>query len=158
MLVVGVADMKITNDPDSVIVTYSLGSCVGVSIYDPVARVGGILHYMLPDSSLDPDKARKNPCMFADTGIPALFKACYRFGAQKQRMRVVVVGGAQILDQEGFFNIGRKNQEALKRVFSKNRVNVDYEEVGGMVNRTIKLDIKTGQTYLKSSGQVEKRV
>ncbi len=158
MHVVGVADMKVSNDPESVLVTYSLGSCVGVVVYDPFVGVGGMLHYMLPDSGIDREKARKNPYMFADTGIPALFKACYRFGAKKQRMRVVVVGGAQILDRDGFFNIGKRNHMALRKMFFRNNVIIDYEEVGGTVNRTVKLDIKTGHTYLKSSDQVEKRV
>ena len=76
--VVGVADMKVSNDQEQMLVTYSLGSCIGVAIYDPVARVGGMLHYMLPESSLDRRKAQKNPSMFGDTGIPFLFKSSYK--------------------------------------------------------------------------------
>ena len=107
-LTVGVSDMKVSDDPKSVLVTYSLGSCIGVAIYDPVVRIGGLLHFMLPESNLDPTKAKNNPFMFADTGIPALFKSAYKLGAKKQRIKVVVVGGAQILDQQGFFNIGKR--------------------------------------------------
>ena len=69
-LIVGISDIKISNSPDDVIVTYALGSCIGISVYDPVAKVGGLLHYMLPDSTLDEKKAKDNPAMFADTGIP----------------------------------------------------------------------------------------
>lgn len=145
--------MKVSQDPDSVLITYSLGSCIGVSIYDPVAKVGGLLHYMLPDSNLDKGKAEKNPFMFADTGIPILFKAAYKLGAVKQRMRVIVVGGAQVLDQKGFFNIGKRNHMALRKIFWKNKVMVDYEEVGGNVNRTIKLQVQDGVSWLKVSGQ-----
>ncbi len=82
-LIVGVGDMKVSNDPNTVLVTYSLGSCIGVGVYDPVAKVAGLLHYMLPESSLDAVKARKNPFMFGDTGIPVLFKETYRLGAKK---------------------------------------------------------------------------
>jgi len=114
-IVVGVSDMKVSNDPDSVIVTYSLGSCIGIAIYDPTAGVGGILHYMLPESSLDSVKAQKNPYMFADTGIPALFKSAYKLGGKKQRMKVIVVGGAHVLDQKGFFDIGKRNHMAVKK-------------------------------------------
>ena len=81
-LIVGVSDMKVSNDREAILITYSLGSCIGVAIYDSVARVGGLLHYMLPESGLDQEKARKNPYMFADTGIPALFKAAYKLGAK----------------------------------------------------------------------------
>ena len=151
-LIVGVGDMKVSNDPSSVLVTYSLGSCIGVAIYDPQVKVGGLLHYMLPDSSIDREKARRNPYMFGDTGIPALFKASYRLGAKKNRIRIIVVGGAQILDQNGLFNIGKRNYALLRKMFFKNNVMTDYEDVGGSVNRTLKLEIETGQAWLKVSG------
>ncbi len=152
-LVVGVSDMKVSNDPESILITYSLGSCIGIAVYDSVVRVGGLLHFMLPDSTLDPSKAQKNPNMFADSGIPNLFKSAYKLGAKKQRMRVVVVGGSQVLDQKGFFNIGKRNYMAARKMFWKNNVMIDYENVGGSVNRTIKLALKDGTGWLKISGQ-----
>ena len=118
-LIVGVSDMKVSNDPNATLITYSLGSCIGVVVYDPVAKAGGLLHYMLPESSIDADKAKKNPYMFADTGIPSLFKATYALGAKKQRMKVAVMGGSQVLDQKGFFNIGKRNHTALRKLFFK---------------------------------------
>ena len=154
-LIVGVSDMKVSSNKDDVLITYSLGSCIGVVIYDPKSRIGGMLHYMLPESSLDKDKAEKNPYMFADTGIPSLFKSAYALGAQKNRLKVVVVGGAQILDQKGFFNIGKRNHMALRKLFFKNGVIVDHEDVGGNVNRTIRIEIGTGDIYMKTSGQTE---
>jgi len=157
-LIVGVSDMKASKDPEATLVTYSLGSCVGIAIYDPVAKAGGLLHYMLPESNLDGTKAKSNPFMFADTGIPALFKETYRLGAKKQRMKVVVVGGAQILDQKGFFNIGKRNHMAVRKIFWKNQVMIDHEDIGGTVNRTIRLDIATGDVYIKVSGRGENKV
>jgi chemotaxis protein CheD len=157
-IIVGVSDMRVSNDPDSVLITYSLGSCIGISIYDPVVKVGGLLHFMLPESRLDEGKARKNPLMFADTGVPALFKSAYELGAVKQRMKVIVVGGAQILDQKGFFNIGKRNNMAVRKLFWKNKVMIDYEAVGGNVNRTIKLQISDGEAWLKTSGQQFKKI
>jgi chemotaxis protein CheD len=155
-IVVGVADMKVSNDPDGILVTYSLGSCIGIAVHDPVAGVGGILHFMLPGSKLDQDKARQKPFMFADTGIPRLFKSAYELGAMKNRMRVVVVGGSQVLDQEGFFNIGKRNQLAVRKIFHRNNVMVDYSDVGGNSNRTLRLAVKDGRTSLKVSGKSEK--
>ena len=152
-IIIGVSDMKVSNNPRDTLITYSLGSCVGVIIYDPTVKVGGLLHFMLPESELDKDKAQKNPYMFADTGIPSLFKQSYKLGAVKQRMRVVVVGGAQVLDQKGFFNIGKRNYMAVRKIFWKNKVMVDYEDIGGSVNRTVKLDIGSGDVWLKVSGR-----
>ena len=83
-LIVGISDLKVSNNPGDVLVTYALGSCIGVAVYDPKARVGGLLHFMLPDSSLDANKAKATPAMFADTGIPLLFKSCYAIGAEKK--------------------------------------------------------------------------
>lgn len=154
--IVGVSDMKISDDPKVTLVTYALGSCIGLIIYDPVVKVGGLLHYMLPESSLDEEKAEKNPCMFADTGIPALFKATYKLGAKKQRMKVFVFGGAQVLDQKGFFNIGKRNYMALRKMLFKNNVLIDYEDVGGNMNRTIRLEIESGDVYNKIAGKESK--
>lgn len=157
-IVVGVGDMKVSNDPDAVLVTYALGSCIGVGIYDPVAKVGGVLHYMLPESEIDPVKAVKNPFMFGNTGIPLLFKETYRFGAVKKRLKILVLGGAQILDQNGLFNIGKRNHTVLRKMFWKNNIMVDFEEVGGTVNRTIKLEIKTGEAIMKVSGTEVRKI
>ncbi len=152
-IIVGVSDMKVSNDVETTIVTYSLGSCIGVAIYDAVARVGGVLHFMLPESNLDSDKTQKNPYMFADSGIPPLFKSAYKLGAKKQRMKVVIAGGAQVLDQQGFFNIGNRNYMALRKIFWKNNVMVNYGDIGGNSNRTLKLSIKNGDVWLKVSGK-----
>lgn len=151
-LIVGVSDMKVSNDPNATLITYSLGSCIGLVIFDPVAKAGGLLHYMLPESSLDENKAKNNPYMFADTGVPSLFKATYALGAKKQRMKIAVMGGSQILDQKGFFNIGKRNHTALRKMFFKNNVIISYEDVGGNVNRTIRLEMSSGDMYNKVSG------
>ena len=151
-LIVGVADMKVSKNPEDILVTYSLGSCIGLAVYDPVANVGGLLHYMLPESSLDGNKAQKNPYMFGDTGIPLLFKTAYQLGAKKNRLKIMVVGGAQIHDQKGLFNIGKRNHAVLRKMFWKNNVMTDFEEVGGSCNRTLKLEIKSGEAWLKTSG------
>ncbi|MBU0676237.1 MAG: chemotaxis protein CheD [Proteobacteria bacterium] len=154
-IVVGISDMKVSNTPGDTLITYSLGSCIGLVVWDPEARVGGLLHYMLPDSNLDRDKALSKPFMFADTGIPLLFKEAYRLGATKQRMVIKVVGGSQIMDSDGVFNIGKRNYMILRKMFLKNKVMINNEDVGGVVNRTISLEVGTGLTRLKVSGKGE---
>lgn len=150
--VIGVADMAISNAPGESLVTYSLGSCIAVVIYDPTVQVGGMLHYMLPEANLDLEKAKRIPAMFADSGIPVLFKQSYQYGAKKNNMIVKVVGGAQILDENGVFNIGKRNYLALRKLFFKNNVMIAAEHVGGNVNRTVRLEMATGQVILKVSG------
>lgn len=154
-ITVGIADMRVSNDPDAILVTYSLGSCIGVMIYDPVARVGGMLHYMLPESSLDFVKARTKPFMFADTGIPLLFKASYKLGAKKKRMIVKIAGGSEVMDASGVFNIGKRNYAALRKLFWKNNVLIKSEDIGENVNRTVRLSIANGEIRLRISSKDE---
>lgn len=157
-LIVGVSDMKVSNDPGAVLVTYSLGSCIGIAVYDPQVKAAGMLHYMLPESSLDKAKASSNPYMFADSGIPRLFKAVYELGGKKSRMRVIMVGGSHVLDQQGFFNIGKRNEMAARKIFHRNNVVIDYADTGGNANRTIRLMVGDGRCALKVSGEGEKLI
>ncbi|MHB8829324.1 MAG: chemotaxis protein CheD [Syntrophales bacterium] len=148
-IVVGIADVKVSNNLEDVLVTYALGSCIAVILYDPVAKAGGLLHYMLPDSSLDAHKAQENPAMFADTGIPLLFKSCYKLGAEKRRIIVKIAGGARILDDSNYFRIGEKNIMALRKMFWKNNILIDKEDTGKNYNRTVRLDIASGLAQVK---------
>lgn len=150
-IVVGISDLKVSAGVNDVLVTYALGSCLGVAVYDPLVKVGGLLHFMLPDSSIDPNKAKTSPAMFADTGIPLLFKSCYRLGAEKKRMIVKVAGGANILDNANRFRIGQKNITALRKIFWKNNVLIDGEDVGDGNHRTIQLGIATGEVVVKNA-------
>ena len=157
-IIVGMADMQVTREPGSALITYALGSCVGITLYDPLAKVGGLLHYMLPDSRLDPQKAQKNPWMFADTGIPLFFKEAYKWGGEKKRMVITVAGGSQLLDDSGLFNIGKRNYLALRKIFWANNVLIHAETVGGNVNRTVRLEMSTGQVWVKTSGEGEREL
>ena len=154
-LIVGISDMKVSNKPGDELITYSLGSCIGLAIWDPQVKVGGLLHYMLPESKLDKERAKKKPYMFGDTGIPHLFKAAYELGATKSRLVVKAVGGSQLLDSSGVFNIGKRNYAIMRRLFDKNKVTIAKEDIGGTVNRTIRLDVSTGRVLLKVSGKGE---
>lgn len=151
--VVDIADVKVSSNAGCTLVTYSLGSCIGVTVWDPEVRVGGMIHYMLPDSSLSKEKAVANPAMFADLGIPKLFRAAYELGATKKRMVVKVAGGSQLLDDAGTFNIGKRNYVMLRKIFWKNGVLIDAEDVGGNISRTVRLDVGTGRVTVRSQGQ-----
>jgi len=157
-VVIGIGDCQVSKDADSVLVTYALGSCIAVIIHDPVASVGGMLHFMLPESSLDPVKAEKNPLMFADTGIPILFRSAYQLGADKKRLAVTVAGGAQMMDTQGTFNIGKRNCLAMRKILWKAGVLVQAEYLGGMVSRTVRLEVSSGKVMLREAGQPEQEL
>lgn len=148
--IVDIADLAVSNDPGCTLITYSLGSCIGVALWDPVARVGGMLHYMLPESAISPGKANEQPAMFADTGIPLLFKRMYSLGAEKKKMIVKVAGAAQMMDAKGIFNIGKRNHLALRKILWQNNVMIDAEDVGGIEGRTMRLDVGTGRVIIKT--------
>jgi chemotaxis protein CheD len=150
--VVGVADMAVSNDSSAEVVTYSLGSCLGITIYDAVKKIGGLLHLMLPDSKIDAAKAVSAPYMFVDTGVPRLFHAAYNLGADRSRLVVKVAGGAQLLDQQGIFNIGTRNFAALEKLLALNGWRVSATDVGGLSSRTVRLDLTTGQVTVKTPG------
>jgi len=155
--VVGVGDCQVRRDPKDVIVTYALGSCIAIAIYDPVSHVGGLLHYLLPDSTIDTEKAARNPYMFADTGIPALFHLAYSQGAEKKRLRVTVAGGAQVLASE-LFQVGKRNQLAMKKIMWRAGVLIHHEDTGGDQSRTIRLEIETGNVFMKLGGRAEQQI
>ena len=150
---VGIADVAVSNKAEAVLMTCALGSCLGIAIHDPVARVGGLLHTMLPDSSIDSARALSHPAMFIDTGVPALLRMANKLGAEKHRLLIYVAGGAQIVDGCGYFNIGKRNREALSDLLRQHGLRIESERTGGMVNRTMYLDVGTGAAIVKVSGQ-----
>lgn len=152
-LTVGISDMKTSRDPSDVIITYSLGSCIGLSLYDPVAKVGGLIHCMLPLSRIDPERARLMPQMFTDTGVPLLIGTVMEMGAEKRRLVAKVAGAGKLLESGSTFNIGERNQVVLRKVLWKNSILIAGEETGGSQARTMILQMDTGKTLLRSGGK-----
>ena len=150
--IVGLADMKVSPQPDDMLVTYGLGSCLGITIHDPVARVGSMLHVMMPLSSANPEKAKLNPYMFVDTAVPAAFAALQRAGAVRSRCRFKIAGGA-LVNGNDYFAIGKRNYIVLKKLFWKSGLLIDAEDVGGKCARTMCLEIGSGRVLLSSGGK-----
>src|SRR5699024_11834634 len=109
--VVGVSDFRVSNNLQEMIVTYALGSCLGIAVYDPVVRVGGLLHVMLPLSKTDPEKAKAKPAMFVDSGFQVLLNRVYHLGAQKNNLVIAVAGGARMKQGAGddYLKIRKRN-------------------------------------------------
>jgi chemotaxis protein CheD len=156
-LVVGMADLKLSNAATERLVTYALGSCLGITVWDPVAGVGGMLHVMLPSSAIDAEKASRNPAMFVDTGVPMLFRRSYELGAKKERLVVRVAGGAHsgATEDDDPFQIGKRNFLTLRKLLWKNNVLVHAHDVGGwQTSRTMRLDLATGEVTVKANGEL----
>ena len=159
MTAVNCSEMKISTNPVETLVAFSIGSGMGVAVHDPICGVGGILNFMLPDSGgsngVGPVRV---PFMFADTGIPAFLTALYAQDAQPDRLKVVIAGGAHILDRTDAFNIGLKNLEALKARFDEYKLKIHHENTGGSNSRTLSLEIRSGSSSIKIFSEGEQKV
>jgi len=152
-IVVGVSDLAVSNDPDTLLITHALGSCIGVTVYDPVSKISGMLHFMLPSSKTSAEKAAEKPAMFGDTGIPLLFKSVYELGANKDRLVVCAAGGAEVIDDNGHFKVGSRNRTLLRKLFWKNDILLEADETGGSISRTLSMTSRDGQIIVRNRGK-----
>ncbi len=153
MHTVGISEMVTSRSEEDILATYALGSCLGLSLYDPVARVGGLIHCMLPLSKIDKAKAAATPAMFVDTGVPALLEALFKMGARRENLIAKAAGAAKVLQQVDHFKVGERNHTVLRKVLWKNSILIAHEDVGGTVARTMYLHMVTGLTVIKTKGQ-----
>ena len=149
--VVGVAEMVLSADPDDLLITHALGSCLGIAAHDAAAGVGGLLHVMMPLSKINPEKAEANPFFFVDTGVPRFLDALFDEGASKRDLQVLVAGGASI-NRTGNdrFAIGKRNFVVFKKLLWKNGILIGAQDVGGEKARTMRIEIATGRVMLSS--------
>lgn len=157
--VVGIGEAAVSSDPDTSLVTYALGSCLGIAVHDATARVGGLLHVMLPDSAIDPTRAAERPFMFLDTGLLALLAECQYAGARTDRLTIKVAGGASFTAVRGVdsFRIGHHNLLSLKRLLGEARLSAHGTDTGGSVPRTMSLCIEDGSVLVRT-GARERRL
>ena len=156
-VIVNVSDAKVSNDPSETIITYSLGSCIAVCLYDKPTHVGGMLHYQLPSSKMETERSQERPFMFADTGMEKLINKLISMGANKKRMIVKIAGGAAMETGPKGFDIGKRNHLAIRKIMWKHGMFIDSEDVGGFSPRNMYLDIGTGMVMIKSNS-VEKEL
>ena len=151
-ITVGVSDAKASQTGEDVIVTYSLGSCIGVTLFDPVSKVAGMLHFQLPTSTLDANRAKEVPCMFADTGMGVLLSQLQALGANKKRLKAKIAGGAKMLNDSSTFDIGKRNHTAIRKVLWQHGLFLDGEDCGGSSPRTLYLNVADGTVVMKANG------
>jgi chemotaxis protein CheD len=151
-VIINVAEGGVSSDPSDVLATYSLGSCIGVCLYDPLVHVGGMLHYQLPSSMMDANRAEQSPMMFADTGMNILLRKMSMLGAEKKRMHVKVAGGAAMDNGPKGFDIGKRNHLAIKKILWQNGMFLDGEDIGGSSPRNLYMSIADGVVTVKING------
>lgn len=157
-LIVGLGEVKVSNDPSVVLTCLGLGSCIGIAAYDPLAHVGGMAHIVLPHSN---NRNGQSSSKYADIGIPSLFEQVERAGGKRSRLIIKIAGGAQISKARGledFFQIGKKNSQAVLEIMSTMGLPIKASDIGGNHGRTLKMYLETGNTIVNSAMQGTKEI
>jgi chemotaxis protein CheD len=152
---IGLGEMVISRDPQDVLVAYGLGSCVGIGMYDPTARVAGMVHAVLPEHM---SGNGHTPGKFVDTGVPALLEGMVKAGAEKRRLIVWMAGGANMLLSPAMtkaFDIGNRNVQAALKILDTLNLRLSGQEVGGNIGRTVRLYVIEGRMTVRLVGQQE---
>jgi len=152
--VVGIGELAVGTQSNDLIVTHALGSCIAVCIWDPVVKVGGMLHFLLPDSKINAQRAQMQPATYCDTGVPLLLQETFARGALSTRTIVHLVGGAEIAGGSGSFNVGKRNLLAARNLLWRHKLLIKGEEVGGTVARTVHMDVGPGRIRITSGSEL----
>lgn len=158
LIKVGMADYKVARDPASLI-SYGLGSCVGIALYDSVTKIGGLAHIMLPDSTQA--RSTENPAKFADTCVPIMLEDILRLGASRSRITAKIAGGAQMFtftNATDIMRVGERNSEAVKNILKKLDIRIIAVDVGGNYGRTVELKLDTGIYRVRTIDKGEKEL
>jgi len=155
IITVGMADYKTAKAPD-ILMTAGLGSCIGVCVHDPVLKVGGMAHIMLPSAN---GNMMGNPAKYADTAVELLFNEILQLGASKSRLRAKMAGGAQMFSFPGkptVLKIGDRNAEAVEQELKRLGIPLLVADVGGSFGRTIHFDVASGELKIRTINHGEK--
>ncbi|VBB08070.1 chemoreceptor glutamine deamidase ched [Lucifera butyrica] len=158
LIKVGMADYKVGHNPASLI-SYGLGSCVGIALYDPISKLGGLAHIMLPDSTQA--RSTENPAKFADTALPLMLEDLIKMGAAKTRIIAKIAGGAQMFtftNATDIMRVGERNAEAVRVVLKKLDIRILAEDTGGNYGRTVELKLENGIFRVKTIDKGEKEL
>ena len=153
---VGIADMKILRQ-EGTLITYALGSCIGITFYDPMIKLGALLHIMLPEAGA----TNVNPMKFADTGIQETLRKFYVFGGMKGRIVCKIAGGAKMFEmkgQGGFGNIGERNIQSVKKILRQEGIRITGEDTGANYARTMLMDLSSGEVRIRTVGKSERSI
>ena len=155
MINVGLGEQAISRNPQDILVAYGLGSCLGIGMFDPISRVAGLLHAVLPEHLNNSGAA---PGKFVDTGISALIEGMAKAGADRRRLIVWMAGGANMILSPAMtktFDIGNRNTQMAYKVFDLLNIRLSGQEVGGNTGRTVRLYVVEGRMTVRMVGQQE---
>ena len=158
LIKVGMADYKVGRNPANLI-SYGLGSCVGIALYDSIAKVGGLAHIMLPDSTQA--RSAENPAKFADTALPLMLSEMLKLGATKSRVIAKIAGGAQMFtfaNATDIMRVGERNAEAVRLILKKIDIRIIADDTGGNYGRTVELKLENGIYRVKTIDKGEKEL
>lgn len=153
-LTVGIADMKFARQ-QGILITYALGSCIGITLYDPMIKLGALVHILLPEIS---NMSDQNLFKYADTGIPETLRKLNVMGGRNVRMVAKIAGGAKMFDlkgADGFGNIGLRNVASVKSVLRAQGIRLVAEDTGQNYARTMSFDVSTGEVKIRTYGRAE---
>ncbi len=143
-MVLGIGEYCVTNDKSNTIKTYSLGSCVALTMYCSAKKICGMAHIALPTST-NKERDTHPPAYFADLAISLMLnKFCYNYGCKLESLQIGMFGGASSMRKNDVFKIGIKNVETIKRIILNNNMTIYKEDVGGHYSRTVEIDVETG--------------
>lgn len=154
---IGIADMKLARNQGTLI-TYALGSCIGICLWDPLLKIGALVHIMLP---INMEKNRISPFKYADTGIRLTLTKMEQMGAKRARIVAKIAGGAKMFNVPGngsLGNIGQRNIESVHQVLRLEGIRLLKEDVGGSAARTLFFDVATGEGTVKIYGNIERKL
>lgn len=158
---VGLGEQAVSRSPEDVLVAYGLGSCVGVVMIDPVSRVSGLLHAVLPRLTDGMERSEANPCKYVEGGIEGLIAALVKQGANRNRLIVRIIGGANMLISSGLtrtFDIGTRNIEAARTTLGRLQMPIAVEEVGGHTGRTVRVYVADSRVTVRVIGEKEHEI
>lgn len=158
LIKVGMADFKVGRNPDSLI-SYGLGSCIGIALYDTVTKIGGLAHIMLPDSTQA--RSAENPAKFANTALPLMLEEIVKLGAAKTRITAKIAGGSQMFtfaNATDVMRVGERNAEAVRMLLKKMDVKILADDTGGNYGRTVELHLDTGIYHVRTIAKGEKEL
>ena len=153
VITIGIGGLEVSRDPDALLVTHALGSCIAVLAHDLARGVGGLLHFQLPSSGLAPERAQESPGTFADTGIPLLLARMWAHGARRAEVVVKAAGGGSF-HPGSRLDVGLRNQRVMRELLAAAGLPLAAEDVGGHRSRTVRLEIATGRVTVRSGDVV----
>jgi chemotaxis protein CheD len=149
-ITVGISDMKISRKQGDMLITHSLGSCLGLAAWDPQARIGGLIHCLLPKAS---EANVRNPYMYVNVGVPSMIRKMVSMGCAKTSLIFKAAGCGRMMHIQNQFDTGAQNMAMLEALFVRNGVHLATKDVGGSIPRTMALHMGTGQVLISSQGK-----